>query len=55
VGGCGGLVVPTVTGRLRGGGNVTSARVASQDVLTVVGVGEVGVVCGEVVIRFNTV
>jgi len=40
VGGCGGLVVSTVTGRLCGGGDATPTRVASWDVLTVVGVGE---------------
>jgi hypothetical protein len=55
VGGCGGLVVPMVTSWLHGGGDATPTRVASWDVLTVVGVGEVGAVCGEVVIRFNTV
>jgi hypothetical protein len=55
VGGCGGLVVPTITGQLCSSGNATPARVASRDVLTVVGVGEVGVACGKVVIRFNAV
>jgi hypothetical protein len=49
------LVVPTVTGWLCGGGNATPTRVASQDVLMVVGVGEVGAACGEVVIQFNAV
>jgi hypothetical protein len=34
---------------------VTPARMTSQDVLTVVGVGEVGVACGKVVIQFNAV
>src|SRR5882762_3338391 len=53
VGGCGGLVMPTDTGWRCGGGDATPTRVASQDVLMVVGVGEVGVVCGEVVIQFN--
>jgi hypothetical protein len=35
--------------------DATPIRVASWDVLTVVGVGEVGAACGEVVIQFNTV
>jgi hypothetical protein len=49
------LVMPTDTGWRRGGGDATPARVASRDVLMVVGVGEVGAACGEVVIRFNAV
>jgi hypothetical protein len=47
--------MPTDTSWQRGGGDATPVRVASRGVLMVVGVGEVGAACGEVVIQFNAV
>jgi hypothetical protein len=46
---------PTDTSWLHGGGDATPVRVASRDVLMVVGVGEVGTVCDKVVIWFDAV